>query len=42
MAKQLRQIPVTQLQLGMYVHTLDRDWMGTPFLFQGFEITTDE
>jgi HD-GYP domain-containing protein (c-di-GMP phosphodiesterase class II) len=42
MAKQLRQIPVTQLQLGMYVHTLDRDWMGTPFLFQGFEISSDE
>jgi HD-GYP domain-containing protein (c-di-GMP phosphodiesterase class II) len=42
MAKQLRQISVAQLQLGMYVHTLDRDWMGTPFLFQGFEITTDE
>lgn len=42
MAKKLHKIPVSQLQLGMFVHTLDRDWMGTPFLFQGFVVTTDE
>jgi putative nucleotidyltransferase with HDIG domain len=26
----------------MYVTELDRPWLGTPFLFQGFEITSDE
>jgi len=28
--------------MGMYVSELDRPWLGTPFLFQGFEIQTDE
>ena len=31
-------LPVTLLQLGMYVSKLDRPWEGTPFLFQGFPI----
>ncbi|WP_273862092.1 HD-GYP domain-containing protein [Pseudomonas sp. LA5] len=31
-------VPVSQLQLGMYVCELDRPWEGTPFLFQGFPI----
>ncbi|APQ10607.1 diguanylate cyclase [Pseudomonas oryzihabitans] len=31
-------VPVSQLQLGMYVCELDRPWAGTPFLFQGFPI----
>lgn len=31
-------LPVTDLQLGMYVCELDRPWEGTPFLFQGFPI----
>ncbi|MDQ7911931.1 HD-GYP domain-containing protein [Pseudomonas sp. 102515] len=31
-------LPVSQLQLGMYVSELDRPWAGTPFLFQGFPI----
>ena len=26
----------------MYVTELDRSWLGTPFLFQGFEIQTDQ
>ncbi len=30
--------PVGQLQLGMFVAELDRPWLGTPFLLQGFEI----
>lgn len=30
---------VSQLQLGMYVSALDRDWLETPFLFQGFLLT---
>ncbi len=33
-----KKIPVSELQLGMYVAELDRPWLGTPFLFQGFLI----
>ncbi len=29
---------VSQLKLGMFVCELDRPWLGTPFLFQGFRI----
>lgn len=32
--------PVSQLVLGMYVVELDRPWLETPFLFQGFELKT--
>ena len=32
------QIDVANLQVGMYVSKLDRPWLETPFLFQGFEI----
>ncbi|MBE0626209.1 MAG: DUF3391 domain-containing protein [Burkholderiales bacterium] len=32
----LKQIPVDELQLGMYVSKLDRPWTETPFIFQGF------
>jgi len=35
-------IDVRDLRKGMYVTELDRPWLGTAFLFQGFEITTDE
>lgn len=31
-------IPVSQLTLGMYIVELDRSWLDTPFMFQGFEI----
>lgn len=31
----------SQLQTGMYVTQLDRPWLETPFLFQGFEIRSD-
>ncbi|HEY8554895.1 MAG TPA: HD-GYP domain-containing protein [Burkholderiales bacterium] len=37
-----KKIDVEYLQLGMYVAELDRPWLGTPFLFQGFEIRTPE
>jgi len=37
-----RKVAVTDLRVGMYVAELDRPWRGTPFLFQGFEIQTDE
>ena len=29
---------VQDLRLGMYVYELDRPWIDTPFLFQGFHI----
>lgn len=32
----LREIPVEELQFGMYVSKLDRPWTETPFVFQGF------
>jgi len=35
-------IDVQFLRLGMYVAELDRPWRDTPFLFQGFEITSQE
>jgi len=37
-----KQIDVHDIEKGMYVSELDRPWTGTPFLFQGFEIRTDE
>jgi HD-GYP domain-containing protein (c-di-GMP phosphodiesterase class II) len=33
---------VRDLRIGMYVAELDRPWRETPFLFQGFEIGSDE
>jgi len=36
------EIPVGRLALGMYVAELDRPWLGTPFLFQGFYIDSAE
>lgn len=36
------QINANQLKLGMFVVELDRPWLGTPFLFQGFRIRTLE
>ena len=36
------QVPVENLTLGMYVTELDRPWVDSPFLFQGFEIKTDK
>ena len=41
MATPLRKIEVELLQIGMYVSELDRPWLETPFLFQGFYIRTD-
>ena len=35
--KHLR-VDTADLEFGMYVAELDRPWLGTPFLFQGFEI----
>ena len=36
------QYRVEQLDKGMYVAELDRPWIGTPFLFQGFIIENDD
>ena len=41
MATSLRKIDVELLQIGMYVLELDRPWLETPFLFQGFYIRTE-
>jgi HD-GYP domain-containing protein (c-di-GMP phosphodiesterase class II) len=35
-------VPVNALQIGMRVCELDRPWEETPFLFQGFQIETEE
>jgi HD-GYP domain-containing protein (c-di-GMP phosphodiesterase class II) len=35
-------VSVSDLKLGMYVVELDRPWLGTPFDFQGFPLTSDE
>ncbi|MFQ6024228.1 MAG: HD-GYP domain-containing protein [Acidiferrobacterales bacterium] len=37
-----KKIDVLDLQLGMYVSQLDRPWLETPFLFQGFELSSSE
>ncbi len=35
-------LPVERLEIGMYVAQLDRPWLDTPFLFQGFYIRDDD
>jgi cyclic di-GMP phosphodiesterase len=37
-----KQVPVGQLEFGMYVAELDRPWTDTPFMFQGFHLRTDQ
>jgi len=37
-----KKIHSMDIQKGMYVSQLDRPWIETPFMFQGFEIKTDE
>ena len=39
---QRKQVPVEELQFGMYVAELDRPWTETPFMFQGFHLRTDQ
>ena len=41
MSLPLRKIDVDGLRVGMYVSRLDRPWLETPFLFQGFFIRND-
>jgi HD-GYP domain-containing protein (c-di-GMP phosphodiesterase class II) len=42
MKKEIVELPVEQLRLGIYVSRLDRPWADTPFLFQGFAVENDE
>ncbi|HEX7048191.1 MAG TPA: HD-GYP domain-containing protein [Gammaproteobacteria bacterium] len=37
-----RKVGVADLQFGMYVTELDRPWVGSPFMFQGFHIRSAE
>src|SRR5262245_52293001 len=36
-----KQVSVSQLRFGVYIHELDRPWTETPFMFQGFVLNTD-
>jgi putative nucleotidyltransferase with HDIG domain len=38
----LRKVYIGDLKAGMYVSALDRPWLDTPFLFQGFYIEEDD
>lgn len=38
----VKEVPVGQLAIGMYVSALDRPWLETPYLMQGFFINTLE
>jgi len=40
----IKQVPIDVYKLaeGMYVSKLDRPWLETPFIFQGFEIRAQE
>ena len=35
-----KRLPVTELQFGMYIAELDRPWTDTPFMFQGFVLSS--
>jgi putative nucleotidyltransferase with HDIG domain len=37
-----KQVTIDELRVGMYVVELDRPWRETPFMFQGFEIRSDD
>jgi HD-GYP domain-containing protein (c-di-GMP phosphodiesterase class II) len=37
-----KKIDVRDLQLGMYIAELDRPWLETPFMYQGFELQSPE
>lgn len=37
-----QKVNVSNLKVGMYVSNLDRPWIDTPFLLEGFNIETDE
>jgi len=35
-------VPVDLLRTGLHVHALDRPWVETPFIFQGFRIASEQ
>src|SRR6187549_3154855 len=37
-----KEMPVDKLEFGMYIAELDRPWEGTPFMFQGFVLSTSK
>jgi len=37
-----KRIPVDELRFGMYIAELDRPWTDTPFMFQGFVLSTEQ
>ncbi|MFQ5757766.1 MAG: HD-GYP domain-containing protein [Acidiferrobacterales bacterium] len=37
-----KRVDVRDLRIGMYVAGLDRPWLETPFLFQGFELRSED
>ena len=37
-----KEVPVEQLQFGVYISELDRPWTETPFLFQGFVLEDEQ
>ncbi|MDH5649045.1 MAG: HD-GYP domain-containing protein [Gammaproteobacteria bacterium] len=37
-----KRIPASSVTKGMYVSELDRPWLESPFLFQGFKVSTDD
>jgi HD-GYP domain-containing protein (c-di-GMP phosphodiesterase class II) len=39
---QKKRVPVNDLRFGMYIAELDRPWSETPFMFQGFVLTTQK
>ena len=42
MSKSDKKIPASEVKRGMYVNKLDREWIGSPFLFQGFYVSSDD
>jgi len=42
MSKQIIELPVEHLKVGLYVSRLDRPWIETPFLFQGFAVQDEQ
>ena len=37
-----KEIPVNELQFGVFIAELDRPWTETPFMFQGFVFNTEQ
>ncbi len=42
MSSSIQKVPVADLRVGMYISALDRPWLETPFIMQGFHIESRE